>query len=156
MYSSSGRNNPSTRYPMLTLFDEVNRFFEEAIPAAQSSRNLSPFNPPIDVTETEREYVIKGEFPGIDAERVNIELKENTLTLTGEKHQDQDQEQERSEGTRHYLERSFGSFARTISFDVEIDEDDALAEMKNGVLTIRVPKAPKEIKGSKKLSIKAF
>ena len=151
MYSSSGRNNRSTRYPMLTLFDEVNRFFEEAIPAAQSSRRLSTFTPPIDVTETEAEYVITGEFPGIDAERVNIELKENALTLTGEKHQ----EPERGEGTRHYLERSFGSFARTISFYIEIDEDYALAEMKNGVLTITVPKAPKGIKGSKKLSIKA-
>lgn len=151
MYSSSGKNNRVTRYPMLTLFDEVNRFFEEAIPAAQSSRNLSTFNPPLDVTETEREYIITGEFPGIDAEKVNIELKENTLTLSGEKRH----EQERTEGTRHYVERSFGSFARTVSFDVEIDEDNALAEMRNGVLTIRVPKAPKEIKGSKKLSIKA-
>lgn len=151
MYSSSGKNNRVTRYPMLTLFDEVNRFFEDAIPAAQSSRSLSTFNPPIDVTENEREYVIKGEFPGIESEKVHIELKDNTLTLTGEKRS----ESEKSEGTRHYVERSFGSFARTISFDLEVDEDNALAEMKNGVLTIKVPKAAKEIKGAKKLSIKA-
>lgn len=151
MYSSSGRNNRVARYPMLTLFDEVNRFFEDALPAAQSSRGLSTFNPPIDVVETEREYLIKGEFPGIEAEKVNIELKENTLTLSGEKNL----EHEKSEGTRHYVERSFGSFTRTISFDSEIDEDNASAEMKNGLLAIKIPKAAKEVKGAKRLSVKA-
>lgn len=150
MYSSSGKNNRVVRYPMLTLFDEVNRFFEDAIPAAQTARSLSAFNPPIDVTETEKEYVLTGEFPGIDSAEVHIELKENTLTLRGEKRN----EVEKTEGTKHHIERSFGSFSRTISFDVEVDEDNALAEMKNGVLTIKVPKAAKEIKGTKRLSIK--
>ena len=151
MYSSSGKNNRVTRYPMLTLFDEVNRFFEDALPAAQASRGRSTFSPLIDVMETEKEYVITGEFPGIPAEKVNIELKDNSLTLSGDKHH----EHERTEGMRHYVERSFGSFTRTISFDVEIDEDNAFAEMKHGVLTIKVPKAPKEIRGSKRLTIKS-
>lgn len=150
MYSSSGKNNRIVRYPMLTLFDEVNRFFEDAVPAAQSARSLSAFNPPIDVTETEKEYVLKGEFPGIDAAEVHIELKDNTLTLRGEKRG----EVEKTEGTKHHIERSFGSFSRTLSFEVEVDEDNALAEMKNGVLTIKVPKAAKEVKGTKRLSIK--
>ncbi len=150
MYSTSGKNSRTVRYPMLSLFDEVNRFMEDVIPAAQSSRSLSQFTPSIDVTETDKEYIVRGEFPGVAAEGVNIELKDNTITLSGEKRSEHD----KSEGTRHYVERSFGAFTRAFTFDSEIDEDNALAEMRNGVLTIKIPKAAKEVKGSKRLTIK--
>lgn len=150
MYSNSGKNSRTVRYAMLSLFDEVNRFMEDVIPAAQSSRSLSPFSPALDVTETDKEYIVQGEFPGVAAEGVNIELKDNTITLSGEKRS----EHEKTEGTRHYVERSFGSFSRAFTFEAEIDEDLALAEMKNGVLTIKVPKAAKELKATKRLSIK--
>ena len=82
---------------------------------------------------------------------IHIELKDNTITLSGEKRY----EHEQKEGERAYVERAYGSFSRTIPFDLEIDEDNATAAMKNGVLTIKVPKSAKVIKGAKKLSIKS-
>lgn len=151
MYPNSGKNTRAVRYPMLTLFDEVNRFIEDAIPAAQSTRGLSTFHPPVDITESDREYVLRAEFPGVPTEAVHIELRDNAITLSGEKRS----EHEKTEGSRHYVERSFGSFSRTVTFDLEIDEDNAVAEMKNGVLTVKIPKAAKEVKGSKRLSIKS-
>lgn len=150
MYSSSGKNNRTLRYPMLTLFDEVNRFIEDVIPAAQSSRAHSAFNPPVDVTETQKEYVLRAEFPGLTAESVNIELRDNSITLSGEKRH----ECEKGEDSRHYVERSYGSFSRTVTFDAEVDEDNALAELKDGLLTVTIPKAAREIKGTKRLAIK--
>lgn len=93
---------------------------------------------------------MRGEFPGVTAEGVTIELKYNSITLSGKKRS----EHEKAEGTRHYVERSFGSFYRSFTFDSEIDEDNALAEMKNGVLTVKIPKAAKEVKSAKRLSIK--
>jgi HSP20 family protein len=138
-------------YPMLSLFDEMNRFFEEALPVAQATRSAVTFKPKIDVTENEREYVIHGEFPGLEAAEITLELKENALTLSGEKRT----HHEHAEGNRVHVERSFGSFARKIPFGVEVDEDNSSAEMKNGVLTVRVPKSSKAIRGVKKLSIKA-
>jgi len=150
MYSTSGKNCRTVRYPMLSLFDEVHRFIEDVIPAAPSTRSLTPFTPAIDVTETDKEYVVRGEFPGVTAEGVKIELKDNAITLSGEKRS----EHEKAEGTRHYVERSFGTFSRSFSFDSDIDEDNALAEMSNGVLTVKIPKAAKEVKSAKRLSIK--
>lgn len=143
-----GRNN---HYPILSLFDEVNRFFEDTLPVARSTRALSGFNPPIDVAETEKEYLVKGEFPGVSSAELTIDIRGNAITLSGEKRQ----ESEKTEGSRHYVERSFGSFSRTISFDTEIDEDNATAELKDGLLTIKVPKAAVAVKGAKRLSIKS-
>ena len=54
-----------------------------------------------------------------------------------------------------YRERAFGTFMRTIPFGIEVDEDNATAEMKHGVLTVKVPKSAKAVRGSKKLSIKS-
>jgi HSP20 family protein len=137
-------------YPMLSLFDEMNRFFEDALPVTHSTRGASAFKPQIDVAETEKEYLIRGEFPGLEAAEISLEMAENTLTLRGEKRL----ETEYKEGERIHIERSFGSFVRSIPFAVEVDEDTATAEMKNGVLTVRVPKSSKVIKGTKKLNIK--
>lgn len=139
------------QYPMLSLFDEMNRLFEEAAPAAQSTRALNAFRPHIDVHETEREYLVTAEFPGLEASEISIELRDNTLTLSGEKKTSS----ERAEGDARHLERTFGAFSRSILFSLEIDEDNTLAEMKNGLLTIRVPKSPKVVRGAKKVSIKS-
>jgi HSP20 family protein len=137
------------QYPVLSLFDELNRFFDDTRPTA-SRTSLGKFAPHLDLTENDTEYLIKGDLPGLQVSDVNIELRDNTLVISGERRD----ESERKEGEVTYYERSFGSFSRTVPFSVEIDEDNASAEMKNGVLSIRVPKSAKEVKGSKKLSIK--
>lgn len=140
---------PRRNYPMLSLFDEMNRFFDDA--GTSSAARVSNFDPKIDVKETPTEFVLSAEFPGMDKDEIILELKDNSLTLSGEKRF----EQEKKEGERTYIERSYGSFLRSFPFETEIDEDNATAEMKNGVLTIKVPKSAKVIKGAKKLSIKA-
>lgn len=144
----------SRNYPMLSLFDEVNRLFEDALPAgswSEASRSLVNFTPKLDIRETEREYVITGEFPGMQDKDIQIELKDNTVTFSGEKKF----EHEQKEGEKTYVERSYGSFTRTIPFAVEIDEDNTSAAMRNGVLTLTIPKSEKVVKGAKKVSIKA-
>ena len=143
-YKPRGRN-----YPILSLFDEMNRFFDEA--GAAVSTNKSNFTPRFDLKETPTEFILTGEFPGMDKDQISVELKDNTLTLSGEKRY----ENEKKEGENTYIERSYGTFSRTFPFETEIDEDNAAAEMKNGVLTIRVPKSAKVLKGAKKLSINA-
>ncbi len=134
-------------YPMLSLFDEVNRLFDDAGSIAEE--NKVNFVPSFDIKDSKTSYILTGEFPGLTKDQISIELKDNTLTVSGEKRI----ETERKEGERTYKERSYGSFLRTFPFDQEIDEDNATAEMKDGVLTITVPKSAKVIKGAKKLSI---
>ena len=140
-------------YPMMSLFDEMNRFFEDVIPGASSEQGvkaLGQFSPKIDVKENPNEFILTGEFPGMEDKEITLELSDNTLTLSGEKKS----EHEHKEGEKVYVERTYGSFSRTIPFQVEIDEDNARAEMKNGVLTIHIPKSSKAVRGAKKLTIK--
>ena len=136
-------------YPMLGLMDEISRLFDDTR-TPESGYFEKGFNPPFDIKETEREYVLSGEFSGLEAKDINIEAKDNAITFSGEKRS----ENERKEGERAHIERYYGSFSRTINFDVEIDEDNISANMKNGVLTVTVPKSEKIIKGAKKISIK--
>jgi HSP20 family protein len=154
MNTSGGKNGGVTlrtrQYPILSLFDEVNRLFEDAVPFAQSARSVGGFKPHIDLVEGEKEYVLTGEFPGLNVGDIDIELRDNAITLRGEKRS----QREHKEGERVHTERSYGAFSRSFSFHVEVDEDNATADMKSGVLTVRVPKSAKVLKGAKKLSIK--
>jgi HSP20 family molecular chaperone IbpA len=89
MIGAGNRNGKSLArrygYPMRSLFDEMNRFFEDAVPVAQSVKTHGAFRPHVDVTETEKEYIVHGEFPGLSPSEVALELRDNTLTLSGEK-----------------------------------------------------------------------
>lgn len=146
----SGTGLGTRQYLILSLFDEMNRLLEDAVPFAQSARSTGGFKPHIDLVESQKEYVLTGDFPGLDVRDIEIELRDNAITLRGEKRT----QQEHKEGDRVHTERTFGAFSRSFSFHIEVDEDNATAEMKNGALTVRVPKSAKVLKGAKKVSIK--
>ena len=104
-------------------------------------------NPRVDVHEDEKAVYVKAEIPGLEEKDLNVTLKENMLTISGEK------KAEKIEGEKGknywYCERSFGSFSRTIALPDAIKHDDVKANYKNGVLEIEIPKAeetqPKKI-----------
>lgn len=154
MFGASVKNNRglerSNAYPILSLFDEVNRLFEDATPIARVAQGLSSFKPNLDLVESDREYTLTGEFPGLEAGEIQIELRDNSITVSGEKRENR----EVKDGERLHVERTYGSFSRTIHLGVEVDEDNTTAEMKNGVLTVRIPKSARAVRGAKKVSIK--
>jgi len=94
------------------------------------------WRPAIDLTEHENEYVVTAEVPGMEEDDVHISLKDNVLTLKGEKKFEQEEEGE----NRYYRERRYGNFQRMIRMDAEIDSDNVQAEYENGILTITLPK----------------
>ncbi|MES1983205.1 MAG: Hsp20/alpha crystallin family protein [Pseudomonadota bacterium] len=89
-----------------------------------------------EVEETEKEIVVRMEVPGIDKENCNITIEGNTLYLKGEKRY----ERVTQDSTFHVTERAYGSFQRAIPLPSNVDPDQAEANYKNGVLTIRLPK----------------
>jgi HSP20 family protein len=139
----------TSHYPMLSLFDEMNRLFEDTLPLTQNNRSATSFRPTIDLCEKEREYILTGEFPGLEAKDIEIELRDNILTLSGEKKACCDDK----EKDHLHVERAFGSFKRSIQLPEEVDEDNTTAEMKNGVLTVRIPKSAKVVRGARKVSV---
>jgi HSP20 family protein len=95
----------------------------------------------MDLVETEDHLVLRGDLPGMTEDDVNIEIKDSVLTVSGERKAEQE---EKGEGY-HRVERSFGSFSRSLSLPQGIDPDKVEAHFENGVLEVRIPK-PAEAK----------
>jgi len=129
-------------------FFGLEQFFHEFFRDPFFSR-LSSFASPIraDVRETEHEYIVEAEIPGVRKEDISIEISDDVLTLGVDTRREVNEE---SEGYI-YRERSTGSFKR--SFHVQgIRNDDVKASYKDGILTIVLPKDEKT-KGARRIQI---
>ena len=93
------------------------------------------WHPPVDLYETTDAYVLTAEIPGVDRDDIDIKTGEGHLTLSGVR-------QERAAACEqfHRLERGHGSFQRTFQLPLPIDHDAVTADLKDGVLTVRIPK----------------
>lgn len=90
-----------------------------------------------DVAETDAEYWITAELPGVPLEKVQLEIENDVLSLSAEK-QPFDGENERN---FHHVERRYGTYSRAFALPKAVNRDGIQATMKDGVLTIRLPKA---------------
>lgn len=97
--------------------------------------------PPLDVWETASEVVYAFDLPGIPEEKISIEVKDDTLTVSAERAQTQ----ETSEDGFYRFERRYGTFARGVGLPQGVDQDRIAAHYENGVLEIRVPKPEEQL-----------
>lgn len=139
--------------PFWGLQRDMNRlfenFFDEFRISPFSERGLSTF-PKVNIKETDKQIKISAELPGLEAKDIDISISDNVLTLRGQK-----SEESESKDENYYLvERSFGSFNRTINLPAEVDSDKVRAEFKNGVLDIVLTKKPDSQQKTKKIEIK--
>jgi HSP20 family protein len=134
-----------TRFP--SLRDEMDKLFEDffgrtAFPSAAETGWI----PAVDVHETKKDVIVTIDLPAIDPKEVSISIMEDRLTVRGERKK----EEEVKEEDCYRMERTYGSFQRTIQLPSEVIGDKAKATYKDGVLKISVPKSqkamPKEIK----------
>ena len=144
-------------YPLYSLQRDVNRLFDDFFrgfdlrPFRAAEENWSGFNPKMDLEETEKEYRITAELPGMEEKDVEILLTGNSLTLKGEKKE----EKEEKGKSFYHVERSYGSFHRTVPLPEGIDLKKVDADFKNGVLTVKLPKTVEAKTKSKKIPIKS-
>ncbi|KAJ3183668.1 Heat shock protein HSP 90-beta [Gaertneriomyces sp. JEL0708] len=96
--------------------------------------------PRVDFTETDKNYVIKADLPGLDKKDVNISVQDDVLTISGERKN----EREETDDKRHLVERSYGKFSRSIRLPIDVQVDDAAASMEHGVLQITLGKKANE------------
>ena len=90
----------------------------------------------MDVTETDKDVKVSAEIPGVEAKDLEVSVESGMLTIKGEKKY----EHEENEKGQHRIERSYGSFERSIALPAEADESHAKAEYKKGVLRLTFPK----------------
>ena len=144
----------SFRHEMDRLFDDFfaptePRSFAGPAVGAQGGGGLGVW-PSLEVAETDQAYTVTAELPGIDPNDVEIDLRENALSISGEKRSERNEEN----GGRRYSERSFGRFERTIPLEAEVDADRVEARCENGILKITLPKNEKARDKSRRIEIK--
>lgn len=119
-----------------TLRETMDQLCEVPFARRQRGRTLAPGRPPVDVFETEDEFIVRAELPGIDPSEVLIRVTDNTLTIKAEA------KREHESMGRHCLRRELrrGSFARSLALPYAVKGDQVKASYKNGILEIHVPK----------------
>lgn len=132
--------------PFSLLQQEIDRLFEGV------TRNLPGFAtttmPSMDIGETDKVIEITAELPGLEKKDVELNVADNLLTIRGEKKN----EREEKNKDYHLVERSYGSFSRSVELPAGVKIEDISAEIANGVLKVTIPKpAPKQ---SKQIEIK--
>jgi HSP20 family protein len=103
----------------------------------------------MDVEETEKEYRVTAELPGLEERDVEVLLQDGLLAIRGEK------KLESENRHRTYSERFYGRFERQITLDRDIDESAVNATFKNGILTVTVPKSAHAVERRKRIPINA-
>lgn len=120
--------------PFSSLHREMNRLFDDAMRGSGPVGTASMAAPCMNVSETDRDIRIEVELPGVSEEDVQLDLTGDLLTLRGEKRVT------REDAQHHVVERSFGSFARSVRLPFSPEPDRVQADFAHGVLTITVPK----------------
>lgn len=136
----------SLSYPLAQLHCEIDRLFDHVFrnigwPWAEIGHTIVeggivPIKPYIDIAATDREYFITAEVPGLEPEDLHLELLDDTLLIRGEKRQ----EWEKQHAGVYRMERRYGTFERVLSLPEDADRDHLDARLKNGVLTVAIPR----------------
>lgn len=139
-----GRQLTSLRREMDRLFD---RFFE-GWPFFRVSAAEGEWAPVVDVSETAKEIVVKAELPGMDPKDIDLSIRGNILTVAGERKQEKEEKGENF----HRVERTYGSFSRSVRLPAEVDPGKVDATYKDGVLKITLRKTKEA--AAKKIEVK--
>ena len=133
---------------MTTLQDRINRIFDET--ASRSKEyddevSKCDWRPIVDIYDSEKAIVISAELPGVTKENITLNVKENILTLKGERKAEEEVKHE----NYYRKERCFGAFERAFTLPSAVDPGKITANFKDGILKIEIPKPeekrPKQI-----------
>jgi HSP20 family protein len=139
--------NALTRWDPFKEMDELHRRLNSlfhvgaARPAGsqEETMTVAQWLPLVDISEDDKEFLIKAELPEVRKEDVKVSVENNVLSLSGERRS----EKEEKDRKYHRVERAYGTFTRSFSLPDEADESKVTAEFKDGVLRIHVAKSEK-------------
>ena len=118
-----------------SLQSDMNRLFDSFFEGSTANGNRR-WIPAMNLLETEDHLVLRGDLPGLTEDDIDIEIKDNVLTVSGERNAESE---ERSEGY-YRVERAFGSFSRSLTLPQGVDVGQVEANFDKGVLEVRIPK----------------
>ncbi len=127
---------------MEEMNDRLNRIFGRLPDYRSTNREaltVADWVPAVNITEDEKEYVIKAELPEVDKKDVKISVEEGVLSIQGERTKEKEEKGKKF----HRIESSYGSFFRSFTLPENIAEDKLAAEFKDGILFVHLPKTEK-------------
>ena len=128
------------------LHNELNNFLRDTMlsPMFSNSLNIKKttvWRPAIEIKQTDKEYKIKVQLPGVKKEDIDVQLDNDFMTITAETEEENEQKEEQENNEKyHTCEFHYGKYKRTISFDNPIKHEEVKAKYENGILKINVPK----------------
>jgi len=143
------KEDSNLSHPADLFRHQMNRLFDDFFGDWSLARGEAGFDfvPRVDVSENDKEVLVKAELPGLEEKEVEVSLSNGQLLISGEKKD----EREEKDKSYHLVERSYGSFSRAVDVG-PVDEDKVKASFKNGILTVNLPK--REEDRAKKVKIK--
>lgn len=137
------------RKSLLDYHNEIGRLFDNVIgPRQELDRTNCQMCPQVDIEEHDKEYRIFMELPGVKKSDIKIKIDDDMLKITGEKKADKDYKDK----NLHKSERMYGSFERNFRLPELVDQENIVAEFKDGILNVSIPK--REDAQPKQLDIK--
>lgn len=138
-----------------TLNEDINailqKSFDNIFPEYIFHKELNGMAMPVDVKEYDDNYCLKVELPGINKENINIDINKSYVKIEAKKEFEKEEEDKKHK--YHKSEFRYGNYSRTLYFPYEIDPNNSTAELKKGILEIKLPKIQDENKETKKLEI---
>jgi len=143
--------------PFESPFSEIESMFDRMMPRLYSwprliqSRNgdkTVSWSPSADISETDKEYLIRAELPAVKKEDVKVTMDGDAITISGERTQNKEDKNEKY----HRVESFYGSFTRTFTLPEDVDSKNIKCESTDGVLTIHLPKT--QVQKAKPIEIK--
>lgn len=136
--------------PLNRLRQEMDRLFDRMFIADEGFDGGEMLvSPHMNISETDKEYEVTVELPGVDPKDINIEFREGDLCISGETKR----EEETGDKTYHRVERHYGRFCRRLSLATGVDQDKVQAEYKQGILKVTVPKSERAM--PKRIEVKS-
>ncbi|MBQ4114725.1 Hsp20/alpha crystallin family protein [bacterium] len=143
-----------------SIHNELNNFLRDTIinPAFSHQlqmKKVSTWRPAVEITQSENNYKVKVQLPGVNKEDIEVELDNDFMTITAKIEEEKEEKDQKEKNLKyHTCEFRYGKYKRTISFDQPIRSEEANAEYKNGVLVITLPKQKPEEAKTRKIEIK--
>jgi HSP20 family protein len=127
---------------------EMDRIWEDLFPSRkaeapwkrQTGAQEATVSPAIDIIDRTAEIVVRAEMPGVAKDDIDISLQDGTLTIKGEVKEEAGQK----EGNYTYSERNYRYYARSLNIPFKIKQDGIKATLKDGVLSVQLPKVVEE------------
>lgn len=116
--------------------DEMLKGVRAGFPRVTGETPLADFAPAVDISEKDKEYLVKAQLPGVKKDDVKVELVNGVLTLSGERKYEKDEKTEKC----HRIESAYGSFTRSFVVPEDVLAEKIVADFKDGVLAVHLPK----------------